>query len=118
LKEIRQAGVLRHLGIPYANFIVGSMDGLDAEVIKLSAAHLGVRYEFVLTIWEQWPRDLTGTKVEAKADEIRNSGPLEIKGDLIACGLAVLPWREKIVLFSRPTFPTQGSGCSPVRIHR
>lgn len=107
LKEIRQAGVLRHLGIPYANFVTGSGDGLDAELIKLFAAHLGVRYEFVPTTWEQWPGDLTGSQVKVEGEGVRVTGAADIKGDLIACGLTVLPWREKIVQFSRPTFPTQ-----------
>lgn len=51
LSEIRQRGVLRHLGIPYANFITGSGDGLDEDIIKLFATHLGVKYEYVPTTW-------------------------------------------------------------------
>ena len=119
LKEIQQAGVLRHLGIPYANFITGSGDGLDVDIIKLFAAHLGVRYEFIPTTWEQWTGDLIGSRVEVKGDEIRMVEPSDIQGDLIACGLTVLPWREKVVDFSRPTFPTQvwllTRGDSPVK---
>lgn len=45
LREIREAGVLRHLGIPYANFVTGSGDGLDVELIQLFARHLGVAYQ-------------------------------------------------------------------------
>jgi ABC-type amino acid transport substrate-binding protein len=108
LPEIRQRGVLRHLGIPYANFITGSGDGLDVEIVKLFADHLGVRYEYVPTSWEMWVQDLTGSKVEVEGDEIKKVvGPSEIKGDLIACGLTILPWREKVADFSNPTFPTQ-----------
>lgn len=40
-------------------------------------------------------------------DEVRIVGTSKIKGDLIACGLTVLPWREKLIDFSTPTFPTQ-----------
>ena len=47
LAEIRERGVLRHLGVPYARFITGNGDGLDVEIIQLFARHIGVRYEFV-----------------------------------------------------------------------
>jgi ABC-type amino acid transport substrate-binding protein len=104
---IKQRGVLRHLGIPYANFITGSGDGLDVDLVRLFAAHLGVRYQYVTTSWETWAPDLTGNQVEVDGDEIRTTGTAEIKGDLIACGLTILPWRKKLVDFSNPTFPTQ-----------
>lgn len=35
LPEIKQSGVLRHLGVPYARFVAGSGDGMDMELIKL-----------------------------------------------------------------------------------
>lgn len=107
LAEIKQRGVLRHLGIPYANFISGSGDGLDADIVRLFAAHVGVEYRYVSTTWEEWTQDLTGNKVAVEGDDIRIVGSGEVKGDLIACGLTILPWREKVVDFSRPTFPTQ-----------
>ena len=47
LDEIRSAGVLRHLGIPYANFVTGSGDGLDVELIQGFAQHL--------IALERWP---------------------------------------------------------------
>ena len=47
LREIRKKGVLRHLGVPYANFVTGSEDGLDVELLKLFARHLGVSYKYV-----------------------------------------------------------------------
>nr|MBP8266208.1 hypothetical protein [Zoogloea sp.] len=34
LQDIRARGVLRHLGIPYANFVTGSGDGLDVEIVQ------------------------------------------------------------------------------------
>ena len=46
LSEVKERGVLRHLGIPYANFVTGSGDGLDVEMVKGFAGHLGVRYAF------------------------------------------------------------------------
>ena len=48
LAEIRQRGVLRHLGIPYAVFVQennGTAEGLDVALMQLFAKHLGVRYQ-------------------------------------------------------------------------
>ena len=53
LAEIRERGVLRHLGIPYARFVTGNGDGLDVEIIQLFAQHIGVRYEFVSSEWNR-----------------------------------------------------------------
>lgn len=107
LAEIKKTGVLRHLGIPYANFVTGSGDGMDVELMKLFAQDLGVKYEFVKTSWKNVISDLTGKKVKIKGNDldIVDKGP--IRGDVIANGFTVLPWREKIVNFSTPTFPNQ-----------
>jgi len=107
LQDVKKAGVLRHLGIPYANFITGSGDGMDVELIKLFARHLGVRYEYVQSNWDDVFGDLSGKKVKVNKNDITVLGDVPIKGDLIANGLTVLPWREKIVNFSAPTFPNQ-----------
>lgn len=107
LKEIKERGVLRHLGIPYANFVTGSGDGLDVELTKLFAQHLGVKYQFVETSWASVIGDLTGKKVKAKGDNIEVVGQVPIKGDIIASGFTILPWRAKVVDFSIPTFPNQ-----------
>jgi ABC-type amino acid transport substrate-binding protein len=45
LEDVLKAGKLRHLGIPYANFVSNQGDGLDVEVMKLFATYLGVKYE-------------------------------------------------------------------------
>lgn len=103
LDEIKQRGVLRHLGTPYANFVTGSGDGLDVELIERFARHLGVRYEFVETDFRRVFGDLTGKHVKSNGDFSHNGA---IRGDLIAQGLTVLPWREKLVDFSQPTFPS------------
>jgi ABC-type amino acid transport substrate-binding protein len=34
-------------------------------------------------------------------------GNYPIKGDVIFTGFTYLPWREQILLFSEPTFPSQ-----------
>ncbi len=107
LQDIQKQGVLRHLGIPYANFITGDGDGLEVELVKLFAQHIGVRYEFVETSWGSIIADLTGKVVKPRGDEIEIIGEAPVKGDIVATGFSILPWREKIVKFSTPTFPTQ-----------
>ena len=47
LAELKERGVLRHLGIPYANFVTGSGDGMEVELTRKFAEHLGVKCEFV-----------------------------------------------------------------------
>jgi len=107
LPDIRQAGVLRHLGVPYANFVTGSGDGLDVEMIKLFARHLGVRYEYVRTDWQNVISDLTGQRIAVKNGHVEVVGRTSAKGDIIANGMTVLPWRSEVIDFSSPTFPTQ-----------
>lgn len=107
LPEIKKRGVLRHLGVPYANFVTGSGDGMDVELVKRFAEHLGVRYEYVKTGWENVIGDLTGKKVKPKGSDVTILGEVPVKGDLIANGLTKIPWRQKVVDYSTPTFPTQ-----------
>jgi ABC-type amino acid transport substrate-binding protein len=107
LEEIRDAGVLRHLGIPYANFVTGSGDGLDVELVQAFARHLGVRYEYVPTDWKQVFGDLNGQ--HAKRGEDGHAQLLEaaaVRGDLVANGMTILDWRQELVDFSTPTFPS------------
>ena len=109
LADIRQQGVLRHLGIPYANFVTATddvIDGLDVVLIRLFAEHLGVRYELVKTSWSEALGDLTGQRVRPKGEEVTVLGKTRVRGDILANGLTVLPWREKVVNYSIPTFPT------------
>ena len=107
LDEVRQRGTLRHLGIPYANFVTGAGDGMDIEIMQRFARHLGVRYQYVKTEWDRIFADLTGKEVKIKGAAVEFLGAVPVKGDLAANGLTVLPWREKIVDFSRPLFPNQ-----------
>ncbi|MFI5331686.1 MAG: transporter substrate-binding domain-containing protein [Desulfobaccales bacterium] len=107
LPDLKARGVLRHLGVPYANFVTRTQDGMDVELVKLFAQDLGVKYEYVETSWENILADLTGKKVKAKGANVRVLGEAPIKGDLIACGFTILPWREKIIDYSTSTFPTQ-----------
>lgn len=107
LKEIREQGVLRHLGVPYANFVSGSDQGLDVELMQLFARHLGVRYEYVPATWKTVIADLTGREITVEGERVIVTGEAPIRGDVIANGLTVLPWRQKVLSFSAPTFPTQ-----------
>lgn len=107
LKGVKERGVLRHLGVSYANFNTGSGDGLSTELIQMFARHLGVKYEFVETSWKTVINDLTGKQVKPDGENVIISGDAPIKGDLIANGLTILPWRQKVLDYSTPTFPTQ-----------
>lgn len=107
LKEIKARGELRHLGIPYANFVTGSGDGFDVELVQGFAKHIGVRYTLVISDFYSIMRDLLGQQVVRKNNEVSLSGFHQVRGDMIATGFTVLPWREAVLLYSKPTFPSQ-----------
>lgn len=107
LKYIKESGMLRHLGVPYANFITGRGDGLDVELMERFAEYLGVNYKFIETTWENAIVDLIGNRFTVEEGQVRLLASQPAKGDILASGLTVLPWREQIVDYSVPTFPTQ-----------
>jgi membrane-bound lytic murein transglycosylase MltF len=107
LAEIKARGELRHLGIRYANFVTGAGDGLDVELVQGFAQHIGVRYRLVPTDFYNVMRDLLGQDVVRQGDQVSLKGEFPVKGDLIAAGFTVLPWREKLLQYSAPTFPSQ-----------
>ncbi len=107
LKEIQERGVLRHLGIPYANFVTVEGKGFDVELVQGFARELGVDYELVYSDFVNIIRDLLGQEVVRKEGEISLSGDFPVRGDMIATGFTILPWREKVLLYSAPTFPSQ-----------
>jgi ABC-type amino acid transport substrate-binding protein len=107
LEEVRSSGVLRHLGVPYANFVTGAGDGMDVELIQAFAKSLGVRYEYVETDWGAVLPDLTGRAVKMANGHAELQGNVPVKGDLVANGFTMLPWRQEVVNFSPPTFPSQ-----------
>jgi ABC-type amino acid transport substrate-binding protein len=107
LAEIRARGELRHLGIRYANFVTGAGDGLDVELAQGFARHIGVKYTLVYSDFYNVLRDLLGKDIVRKGGEIELTGEFPVKGDMIATGFTMLPWREKVVLYSEPTFPSQ-----------
>lgn len=107
LSDIKARGVLRHLGVPYANFVTGAGDGFSVDMMKLFAAHLGVRYEYVETDWDMVFPDLIGRKIKVAGSNVEFGEAVPVRGDVIANGLTVIPWRTKVVRYSTPTFPTQ-----------
>lgn len=107
LKDIKERGILRHLGVPYAAFVTGTGDGLDVELTKLFAQHLNVRYEYVKADWATLVPGLIGKKIKVKGNDVTFSEDVPIRGDMIANGFTILPWRKEVINFSTPTFPSQ-----------
>ena len=107
LKDIKARGEIRHLGIRYANFVTGAGDGFDVELVQGFARHIGVKYKLVYTDFYNVIRDLLGKDVVRNGDEVALQGDYPVRGDIIATGFTVLPWRQKVVLYSEPTFPSQ-----------
>jgi len=107
LDEIRARGELRHLGIRYANFVTGAGDGFDVDLARGFAAHIGVKYTLVYTDFYNVIRDLLGKEVVIKGSEVSLTGNFPVRGDIIATGFTVLPWREKVLIYSHATFPSQ-----------
>lgn len=107
LSEIKQRGVIRHLGVRYANFVTGSGDGLDVDLMKGFAKHIGVKYQLVYSDFYSVTEDLLGKKVKVNNGIATLEGDRPIRGDVISTGFTRLPWREQILLFSAPVFPSQ-----------
>lgn len=106
LDEIKARGELRHLGVPYANFVTGDGDGLDARILKMYSDKIGVRYQYVKTDWDTVISDLSGKKFVVSGDEVKFTGDAPVKGDIIGNGLTLIPWRQKIINYSTPYFPS------------
>jgi ABC-type amino acid transport substrate-binding protein len=107
LDDVKSRGVLRHIGLPYANFNTGSGDGMEAELTKLFAKSLGVSYEFVESDWGPIVQDLIGKKVKVVNGKAELLEDAPVRGDIIANGFTIIPWRQQVVNFSTPTFPNQ-----------
>ena len=106
LDGVLKSGTLRHLGIPYANFVTADHQGLDVELMQNFAKSLGVKYHFVESTWGGIIPDLTGKTIIVDGDSVTVTGTSPIKGDVISTGFTVLPWRKKIVNFSDMAFPS------------
>jgi len=113
LEDIKKSGVLRHIGVPYANFVsyidqgsLQSLTGLDVDIIKGFAKSLGVRYEYVPAQWSNAFGMLIGQDVEYKNNQLIMRDKMPIEGDLIANGVTILDWRFQIIDFSDDYFPS------------
>ena len=113
LKEVKETGVLRHIGVPYANFITHYMEGqetviggLDVELIRGFATHLGVEYQFVQAKWSNILGLLTGNDAKLLNGQVLIGDSVAIQGDLIANGTTTLEWRKQVVEFSDTYFPS------------
>jgi ABC-type amino acid transport substrate-binding protein len=113
LAEIQAAGVLRHIGIPYANFVTKYPQGdkiihggMDTELMQAFAAHLGVKYKYVQAKWTTVFGKLTGRNALFNNNQITYGEPQSIQGDVIANGATTLEWRKEVIDFSDDYFPS------------
>ncbi len=113
LEDIQQDGRLRHIGIPYANFVnyinkdgLYSANGLDIELMEGFAEYIGVNYEFIPSNWATAFGQLTGKEAVFRNHQIEYGNQVGISGDVIANGVTILPWREELVDFSDDYFPS------------
>ncbi len=113
LEQVKQAGVLRHLGVPYAHFVASydtpegkRAEGFDVELMQGFARYIGVDYQYIPTTWRTAFGQLTGVGTWLEKGELIMGPPQPIEGDVIANGVTILPWREQLVAFSRPYFPS------------
>jgi ABC-type amino acid transport substrate-binding protein len=107
LDQIKARGELRHIGIKYANFVTGDGYGFDVELMQGFARHLGVKYKLVYSDFYSVVRDLLGKDVVRNGAKVELTGNYPIRGDVISTGFTKLPWREAVLLFSDPVFPSQ-----------
>jgi ABC-type amino acid transport substrate-binding protein len=87
--------------------VTGAGDGFDVELTQGFAKHIGVKYTLVYSDFYNVIRDLLGKDVVRKGSDVTLTGNFPVKGDMIATGFTMLPWREAVVLYSKPTFPSQ-----------
>ncbi|WP_423840757.1 transporter substrate-binding domain-containing protein [Vibrio mytili] len=113
LQDIKERGVLRHIGVPYANFVsyieqgdMQTLSGLDVDIIKGFAESLGVKYEYVPAQWSNVIGKLTGQNAQYKDKHVVLGESVPIEGDLIANGVTILDWRTDVIDFSNDYFPS------------
>ncbi len=113
LAEIKKSGVLRHIGVSYANFVsyyrqgdTLIKSGLDVDLIQGFAQHLGVKYQFVPAKFSNMIGLLTGQNVNFDGKQVIYGQQTAIAGDLIASGATKLAWRQEVIDFSDDYFPS------------
>ncbi len=119
LKEIQARGEIRHLGIRYANFVTGEGDGFDVDLIRGFAREIGVRYTLVYTDFYNVLRDLLGHDVVNRGGTVTLEGEYPVRGDMIASGFTMLPWREQVVLYLRAdlSLASAAGGAGGLQLH-
>lgn len=113
LADIQAEGVLRHIGVPYANFVTQYSEGnkvinsgLDIELMQNFARYIGVRYQFVPATWSTVFGKLTGRSALFENNQVVYGAAQPIEGDVMAHGVTVFDWRSQIVDFSDYYFPS------------
>jgi ABC-type amino acid transport substrate-binding protein len=77
------------------------------ELVQGFARHIGVKYTLVYSDFYTVVRDLLGQDVSITNGVATLAGDFPVRGDIIATGFTVLPWRQQILLYSEPTFASQ-----------
>ncbi|WP_144209287.1 transporter substrate-binding domain-containing protein [Shewanella donghaensis] len=113
LKEVKKSGVLRHIGVPYANFVIQYpqdekivQDGLDVELMRGFAKYLGVEYQFVEASWGNLIGKINGQNASYVNQSIQLGTKVPIQGDVISNGYTILDWRSQLLDFSDVYFPS------------
>lgn len=113
LQEIKKKGVLRHIGVPYANFVsyinrdeFQLLSGLDVEIVKGFSKSIGVKYQYVPAKWSNVIGKLIGRHALLGNNEILLGEQSIIEGDIIANGMTILNWRKELINFSNDYFPS------------
>jgi len=113
LQDIKKQGVLRHIGVPYANFVsyikkddFELLSGLDVELVKGFAESLGVEYQYVPAKWNNAIGKLTGQHAQFKNNQTIFGDECAVEGDIIANGVTILDWRTELADFSNDYFPS------------
>jgi 23S rRNA (uridine2552-2'-O)-methyltransferase len=105
LPEIKARGVLRHLGIPYANFVSKDGKGFDVELMRGFAAEICVNYELVLTDFVNVIPDLLG----GEADVVMSDMAANTTGHKKTDHLRIIGLAELAVEFARQVLAPKGS---------
>lgn len=113
LAEIQEEGILRHIGIPYSNFVIYSaendiqmLSGLDVDLLQGFAEHIGVEYQFVPATLTDFFGKLNGQEAVFKDGEIVLGKRVIVQGDILASGMTILDWRTRLVDFGDDYFPS------------
>ncbi|OEF27535.1 ABC transporter substrate-binding protein [Vibrio rumoiensis 1S-45] len=113
LVDIQKDGVLRHIGVPYANFIsyihtgeFESVTGLDVEIMQGFAQSLGLKYQYVPANWNNMIGKLTGEDTQFTHNKIVTGKKVKVEGDIVANGVTILDWRKQLIDFSNDYFPS------------